>query len=307
MKPLSTFPLVSLVTVNYNGVVYTRDLLNSLRKISYPNIEVFVVDNASSESVDVLKDEFPEIILMKSPVNLGFAGGNNLAIKESKGKYVMLINNDTEVASDFLEPLVELMENNHEIGITSSKLIFSYAPDTIQYAGHSGINYYTSRGFAIAWRQKDEPKYSQAYPTNLGHGAAMMIRREAIEKVGLMAELYFLYYEETDFCERIKRAGFSIWFQGKSVVYHKESMSTGKFSPLKTYYLTRNRLIFVRRNTKGWKHYSCILFFYFIAFPKGLFNYLKKREYTLLQSFVKGALWNLWHFDIYKNEGLIHK
>lgn len=301
------FPLVSLVTVNYNGVAYTRDLLNSLRKISYPNIEVFVVDNASSEAPDILKEEFPEIILMKSPVNLGFAGGNNLAIREAKGKYIMLINNDTEVAADFLEPLVSLMESDDSIGIVSSKLIFSYAPDTIQYAGHSGINFYTSRGFAIGWRQKDEAKYSQAYPTNLGHGAAMMISRKAIEKVGLMAELYFLYYEETDFCERIKSAGFSIWFQGKSVVYHKESMSTGKFSALKIYYMTRNRLIFVRRNTRGWKHYSCILFFYGIAFPKGFFYYLFRKDFTLLKAFVRGAWWNLFHFDIYKNEGLIHK
>jgi GT2 family glycosyltransferase len=122
-----------------------------------------------------------------------------------------------------------------------------------------------------------------------------------------MADLYFLYYEETDFCERVKRAGFEIWYCGASKVYHKESMSVGKESPLKTYYLTRNRVIFTKRNTSGLQRYMAVLFFYLIAFPKGIIKYIFKKEYKLLGAFVRGAVWNLTHHNIYYNIGLIIK
>ncbi len=300
-------PLVSIITVNYNGKIHTQAFLNSLRQISYPAIEIFVVDNASTEPIAPLKTEFPEVIFIESKENLGFAGGNNLAIKQAKGKYFFLLNNDTEVEKGFLEPLVALMESNPNIGIVSSKLVYYAAPDTLQFAGSKGINMYTGRGFAIGHKEKDQPDFDREYRTMLAHGAAMMFSRQVVEKVGLMAELYFLYYEETDFCERVKRAGFEIWYCGKSKVLHKESMSVGKESPMKAYYLTRNRVIFTKRNTHGLQKAAALLFFYFISFPKGIMKYFVKKEFKLLWAFVKGACWNLSHFNIYHNEGLIIK
>lgn len=299
-------PLISIITVNYNGLEITEQFLISLTKCSYKNIEVFVVDNASKENPDELKLKFPFINLIKSNKNIGFAAGNNLAIRAAKGEYIFLLNNDTEVKNDFLEPLIELMENNKKIGIVSSKLLYFSKPDTIQYAGHNGINFYTGRGFGIGFMEHDSEKYNTCYKTELAHGAALMVSKVALEKVGLMAELFFLYYEEIDFCERIKQAGFEIWFCGKSVVYHKESITTGKFSPLKTYYLTRNRLIYTKRNTKGLQHYLCIIFFILISFPKGILQYLLKKEFTLLKAFVRGTLWNFKGKNIIINEGLIY-
>lgn len=299
-------PLVSIITVNYNGNEITDQFLNSLLQITYKNIEVFVVDNASSVSPDILKEKYPFIHLVKSKENVGFAAGNNIGIRQAKGKYFFLLNNDTEVAPNFLEPIVELMEINGNIGIASSKLIYYSKPNTIQYAGHNGINFYTGRGFSVGAMDIDAEKYNVSYRTQLGHGAAMMISRAAIEKIGLMAELFFLYYEEVDFCERIKQANFEIWYCGKSVVYHKESMSTGKSSPLKTYYLTRNRIIFTRRNTKGFQHYFCIIFFMFFSFPKGIIQFILKKEFKLLKAFVNGVFWNLRGKDIYYNEGTIY-
>ncbi|MCG9879575.1 MAG: glycosyltransferase family 2 protein [Bacteroidia bacterium] len=300
-------PLVSIITVNYNGLVFTRDFLNSLRAISYPNIEVFVVDNASTESITPLKTEFPEVIFIESKENLGFAGGNNLAIQQAKGSYYFLLNNDTEVEPGFLEPLVGLMESNKKIGLCSSKLVYYAEPSLLQFAGSKGINPYSGRGFAIGHKEKDSEAFSRSYKTELAHGAAMLISRAVVEKIGLMAELFFLYYEETDFCERVKRAGFEIWYCGASKVYHKESMSVGKDSPMKIYYLTRNRVIFTRRNTSGIQKIFALLFFYLIAFPKGVLKFILQGEYKLLQSFVKGACWNLTHFNIYSNTGLIIK
>ncbi len=300
-------PKITIITVNYNGLIHTEAFLNSLRKITYKNIEIIVVDNASPQGVGNLQSDFPEIKLILSPENLGFAGGNNLGIKEGTGKYFFLLNNDTEVEPDFIEPLVELMESNPQIGICSSKLVYYSQPDTLQFAGSTGINPYTGRGFAIGHGEKDEAKFDKSYKTLLAHGAAMMISRAAIEKVGMMAELFFLYYEETDFCERIKRGGFEIWYCGKSKVYHKESMSVGKESPMKVYYLTRNRIIYTRRNTKGLQKLLALSFFYSFSFPKGIFKYLLRKEFKLLASFWQGAIWNLYHFQIYSNTGLIIK
>ncbi|MDZ4666340.1 MAG: glycosyltransferase family 2 protein [bacterium] len=300
-------PLVSVITVNYNGSIYTRAFLNSLREISYPNIEVFVVDNASSESIASLKNDFPEVIFIESNENLGFAGGNNLAIQVAKGKYFFLLNNDTELEPNFIEPLVNLMESNDKIGIVSSKLVYYSQPNVLQFAGSKGINFYTGRGFAIGHKENDQEKYNASYKTELAHGAAMMFSRKVVEKVGLMADLFFLYYEETDFCERVKRAGFEVWYCGASKVYHKESMSVGKESPMKTYYLTRNRLVFTKRNTTGLQKLTAVLFFYFVSFPKGILKYIFKKEFKLLVAFVKGALWNLTHHEIYYNTGLIIK
>jgi len=300
-------PKITIITVNYNGLIHTEAFLNSLRKITYKNIEIIVVDNASPQGVGNLQSNFPEIKLILSHENLGFAGGNNLGIKEGTGKYFFLLNNDTEVDPDFIEPLVDLMESNPQIGIGSSKLVYYSQPDTLQFAGSTGINPYTGRGFAIGHGEKDDAKFDKSYKTLLAHGAAMMISRAAIEKVGMMAELFFLYYEETDFCERIKRAGFEIWYCGKSKVYHKESMSVGKESPMKVYYLTRNRIVYTRRNTKGLQKLLALSFFYSFSFPKGIFKYLLRKEFKLLASFWQGAIWNLYHFQIYSNTGLIIK
>jgi GT2 family glycosyltransferase len=158
----------------------------------------------------------------------------------------------------------------------------------------------------VGFLDKDSSKFNLSYRTELAHGAAMMISRKALEKIGLMAELFFLYYEEIDFCERVKNASFEIWYCGHSVVFHKESMSTGKSSPLKTYYLTRNRLIYSRRNTKGFQHYACIMFFLFISFPKGALKLFLKKEFTLLKAFIRGVFWNFKGNDIYYNEGKIY-
>lgn len=295
-------PLVSIVTVNFNGAQYTVELLDTLKKISYPNIEVFVVDNASTQPYDIITQKHPWVKFIRSEKNLGFAGGNNLALKEAKGKYCLLINNDTEVPEGFLEPLVEKLEVDEKCGCVSPKLIFHHTPDTMQYAGSYGFNVYTGRAFARGSREKDEGQYNSVEPTEMAHGAAMMFRTSLLKEIGLMAELYFLYYEEMDYCQRIKNAGYTIWYAGNSTVYHKESMSTGKNSPLKMYYLTRNRLIFIKRNFKGLAKWVSTLFYFFIAIPKNLVTLVLRREWNLILPLLRAAWWNLWHHDIYTNQ-----
>lgn len=127
------------------------------------------------------------------------------------------------------------------------------------------------------------------------HGAAMMCRRADLERVGLMEAHYFLYYEELDWCEKFKRAGQKIWFSGRTKVYHKESISVGKESNIKTYFMTRNRMLFIRRNTGWFNTLLFSLFYIFIACPKQILLYLKKGRKDLIKWVLKGLIWNFSH------------
>ncbi|MDB5257317.1 MAG: hypothetical protein JWM14_2012 [Chitinophagaceae bacterium] len=298
-----TQPLVSIVTVNYNGVKVTSEFLDSIQRITYKQIEVIVVDNASAENADVLKERYPWIILIKSPLNTGFAGGNNLGFQVAKGKYFLMLNNDTEVAPDFLEHLVKKMEEEPGVGVVSSKVIFFNSDNILQYAGAGQIHPITGRGGFIGTNEKDFLQYQSA-ETGHAHGAAMMVKREVIEKIGLMADLYFLYYEELDFCERIKNAGYSIWYIAESVVFHKESMTVGRENPLKVYYMTRNRILFLRRNKKTLMVALFMLYFTFIAVPKNSLEYIRRGKLDLLVAFLKGYAWNFFHYRIKQNPQL---
>jgi len=133
-------PLVSIITINYDQSRITCELLNSLKGITYPEVEIIVVDNASpTDDPGIIKDSFPEIVFIPSEKNLGFAGGNNLGIRVAKGKYILLLNNDTEVDPGFIEPLVAKLESDPLIGAVSPKIRFHHTPDTIQFAGYSPL------------------------------------------------------------------------------------------------------------------------------------------------------------------------
>ncbi|HTJ53111.1 MAG TPA: glycosyltransferase family 2 protein [Cyclobacteriaceae bacterium] len=293
---MSSLPLVSIISINYNQLHHTCAMIESLRKISYPNIEIIIVDNASKESPkERLEKGFPEAILILSEDNLGFAGGNNLGIKKATGKYLLFLNNDTEVVPGFLEPLVNLFESNSSVGIASPKILYYNSGETIQYVGCERVNPYTGRNKRIGFKEIDHGQFDTLAETELAHGAAMMLPRAVIDKVGLMPELFFLYYEELDWCESVKNKGYKIFVVPQSKVYHKESMSIGKNSTLKTYYITRNRLLFMRRNTSGITKLSWIVFYIIFSIPKNSLKYFLSREFDQLKAFWKGSLWNITH------------
>jgi GT2 family glycosyltransferase len=288
---MKTNPLVSIISVNYNQAQVTCAMLSSLEEVTYDNIEVIIVDNASEEDPEVIKKQYPGINLIKSEENLGFAGGNNLAIRAAKGKYLFFLNNDTEVMPHTIEPLVNFFEENKSAGIASPKIIF-HDTDIIQYAGATEISPWTGRNKGIGSMEKDAGQYDACYETPLAHGAAMMVPRHVIDSVGLMPELYFLYYEELDWCEMIKRAGYTCHYIGTSMIYHKESMSVGRNSLLKTYYINRNRLLFIRRNFFGWQKWSSILTFLLIAMPKRYLTHAFNGEWKYCAALCQGVSWN---------------
>jgi GT2 family glycosyltransferase len=286
------FPLVSIITVNFNGADYTCQMIASLKKISYPAIEIIVVDNASKASPLVIKALYPDIQLLISEVNVGFAGGNNIGIRASKGEYILLLNNDTEVDPHFLEPLVTQLASSQNIGGVSPK-VYYFDTNIIQFAGATPIHPITGRGGFIGEKEPDLGQYNTPTVCNHTHGAAMLVPRKVLEQVGLMSEFFFLYYEELDFCEKIKRAGYTFWYIPQAIVYHKESMAVGKKSALKVYYTTRNRILFMKRNVSSINYMLFWVYFICFAAPKNCFIFCLHQDWHLLKAYLKGIAWHL--------------
>lgn len=289
-------PLVSVITVNYNQSGVTLEFLNSLYSCSYTALEVFVVDNGSpNDHPDVIKEKFPDVHLIKTGKNLGFAGGNNVAVKKAKGKYLLFINNDTEVDPDFLQPLVDLLENNENIGMVSPKIHYFHTPNTFQFAGFTPFSKITVRNSAIGFGELDKGQYNHVCETGSIFGAAMLVPSRLVEEIGMMAELYFLYYEEHDWAARFMRSGYKIYFHGGSLVLHKESISTVKDSAFQIYYMQRGRILFARRNNQGVFKYLSVLYMYLIAMPKTGISYLMRGRLDLFKAILKALWWNVKH------------
>jgi len=288
-------PLISVITLNYNQIKVTCEFLDSMRKITYPNYEIILVDNASVENpTDLIKSKYPEIILIVAEKNFGFTGGNNLGILNAKGDFYFIVNNDTEVTSDLLEQMIEPFFRDPSIGMVSPKIKYFSNPQLIQYAGFSEVNPFTGRGKSKNEAKIDNGQYDKAGYTAYAHGAAMLVKKEVVEKVGMLPEHFFIYYEELDWSAHIRRAGYKIFYQPTGVIYHKESITMGKESALKAYYHTRNRILFMRRNANALHFMVFIFFLLFIIIPKNTIKYIIKGQWKHLRMFYKGLFWNLY-------------
>ena len=283
---------ISIITINYNGLANTCALIETIPFNDYP-LEVIVVDNASSEDeATLIEQRYPQVKVIRSKKNLGFAGGNNLGIKAALGKYLFFINNDTLLrpqTSD-LQQLINRLESDKKIGMVCPKIRFSWANNPIQYAGYTPLSHITLRNKAIGYGEEDNGQYNIAHPTPYAHGAAMMVKREAIENAGVMPECYFLYYEELDWSLMIRRAGYQIWYEPACTIYHKESQTTGQDSKFRTFYITRNRLLFAKRNLQGANKYLSYSYLILLVAFKDIIKQSLRGRLDLVQATIHGIL-----------------
>lgn len=280
---------MSIITINYNGINDTCKLIASIPEESLTT-EVIVVDNASSnDEASEIERLFPKVTVVRSKDNLGFAGGNNLGYKHSHGKFILFINNDTVFESSRIKPLIDRIESNENIGIVCPKIIFFDNPRLIQYAGYTPLSSITLRNQAIGCGEQDNGQYNEAHKTSYAHGAAMLVKRSAIEKVGTMPECYFLYYEELDWSMMMRRKGYEIWYEPHTTIYHKESKTTGRQSPLRQYYIVRNRLIFAKRNSEPKAKWLSYIYLVSAIFAKDILgNLLLHRKPSHAKASIKG-------------------
>lgn len=274
---------LSIITINYNGLKDTCQLIDSIP--FNDKMEVIVVDNASSkDDADIIQRRYRHVRVIKSEKNLGFAGGNNLGIKFAKGKYIFLINNDTVFKYFDIRTLTERLESSPNIAIVCPKIRFTWMKCPIQFAGYTPLSKITVRNHSIGFGEEDYGQFDKPHPTPYAHGAAMLIKKDAIDKVGLMPECYFLYYEEIDWSLMFTRAGYQIWYEPSCTIYHKESQSTGQNSPLRTYYITRNRLLLVKRNWHGLTKYFAYSYLICLVAPRDMLIHTCKNRQDLLKA-----------------------
>lgn len=250
MKPLK----VAVIVLNYNGTADTLECLRSLSACTYLTRMTIVVDNASKDSDALgrtLGSEFPGVHYLPRKDNAGFAGGNNEGMRyalERECDFVLLLNNDTTVAPDFIEKMIAAAQSNHHIGIVGAKIYFHEEPNVIWFNGADFSWIDGGRHFQYGMRDADQEQQA-VLSTPFVTGCAMLISKAVIEKIGLLEESFFMYYEDIDYCLRVKRAGFTLAVAQGAHVWHKISRSAkGMGTPRMHYYHVRNALLLTWRN-----------------------------------------------------------
>ena len=251
------YPKVSIIVLNWNGWQDTKECLNSLAEIDYQNYEIILVDNGSEDdSVERIKEYINQsaqnrkIKFLALNSNLGFAGGNNVGIKnalESGTDYIFLLNNDTIVEPDFLSELIKISESDKKIGIIGPKINFYDFKDRIWFFGGK-INWLLNKGTHIHYDELDKNLQDKPFESDYFTGCALLIKKEVIEKIRLMWNGYFLYYEDTDWNLKARKNGWKIMVAPNAKIYHKASRSAKENSFSYIYYHTRNGLYLAKRN-----------------------------------------------------------
>ena len=228
-------PSVKIIILNYNGREDTLECLHSLENLDYPNYHITIVDNGSQDGLgQEVKQDFPQVRYIYSPVNLRFAGGNNLAIIQAMSKgfeYILLLNNDTIVDHSFLKFLVESAQSSGEIGLCAPKMLYFNPSDTIWFAGGT-IDIRRAYLRHIGIGQKDDGRFDKLKEVSFLNGACLLIKAEVIDKIGMLDEDYFLYGEDVDYCLRARKAGYRLVFEPRARIWHKVSRSTPQFRKL---------------------------------------------------------------------------
>lgn len=235
---------VAAIILNFKVKEDTLECIASLKKSNYP-VKIFVVDNNSNDGIgkEVLKDK--EITFTQNEKNLGYTGGNNIGIKEALkvSDYIFVVNPDVIIGSDTIKKLVEALEAGADI---AGPKIYFHKLKKIWFAG-GVLDLANVIGSHRGVDEEDKGQYNLNGETDYISGASILIKKQVFEKIGLFDERYFLYYEDTDFCFRTKKAGFKIMYVPTTFVYHKNARSTKVGSPLQDYYMTRNRMLFAAK------------------------------------------------------------
>jgi GT2 family glycosyltransferase len=285
-------PKVSIIILNWNGKQNTINCLESLKLTTYTDYEITVVDNGSTDgSLEYLKDNHPDIKLIENGKNLGFAEGNNVAIKEilkrTEIKYIALLNNDTLVEPDWLEHLVNSLESDDYMGSCQPKILSLINPDTIDAVGISIDR--CGRAYQEGYNEKDSDKYSEIREVFGVCAGAALYRTKMLKQIGFFDKDFFAYYEDVDLAIRARLFRWRSFCVPQAVIYHIHSATLGSESPFKKYLLERNAYYYVIKCLP-----RKVIILFLISKSRSLFfsliNSIKQKNLELLKSLIKGNL-----------------
>jgi GT2 family glycosyltransferase len=263
-------PKVVIVVLNWNGKRVTAKCFESLKAIDYSNYEILLVDNGSTDgSQQYFRAQYPEIVLLENEVNLGFAEGNNVGIRHAmngRADYVLLLNNDTLVHAKFLSELVHVAERDSSIGFVGPKIYYRDwhgQRDVIAFAGGC-VNLWIGKARNIGEGEKERGQYEEIKEVSYLQGSCLLVKREVVQRVGLLDSTLFAYWEETDWCMRGRHAGYASVFVPSAKIWHEVAASTGGVRS--RYYLTRNLFWFMKKRATRKQYLSFLLYFFFVQF-----------------------------------------
>src|SRR5258708_284544 len=277
---------VSIIIVNFNGGKVFRECLVSLKKISYSNYEIIIVDNSSTDGTE-------KLATIRNKKNLGFVDGNNQGIKNAKGKYILLLNNDTKVSKNFLNVLVDKMESDPEIGVLQPKIFMMDNPGFLDNAG----SFITKIGFLRHWgfQKKDSSNFDTEREIFSAKGACMLIRKDLIDQIGLFDHDFFMYFEESDFCWRVWLCGYKVLFYPQTFIYHKIGFTIKRqnVSELNFHYY-KNRIASLIKNLNNWNVLWMVPLHLFLSLGISLIFFIRG-SITNPLIILRAIWWNIAH------------
>ena len=288
-----TYPKVSVIILNWNGLKDTIECLESLKKITHSNYEVIVVDNGSKENdADILEKKYKNYIkLIRNKENLGFAEGNNIGIRqilnEKKSNYILLLNNDTAVDPNFLTELVKVAESDSKIGICGAKNYyydFKGRKDVVWYAG-AKIKWWLGGAVSHGFQRKEMNFIKTEYVL----GSSMLIKTDLLRKIGLLDRSYFSYGEDAELCLRAQKAGYDNIYVPISKIWHKVSKAFNTNLPLQTFYRIRNSFWLIKNNFKKWQYIIFVITFFFYKQPIWITRFLWGGQFKQIKAFYQGV------------------
>ena len=288
-------PKVAIIILNWNGKEDTIECLESLKHVTYPNYEILLMDNGSTDgSVECFRERYPRMEIIENGKNLGFVEGNNVGIRKAMDEgadYVLLLNNDTVVDPEFLGELAKVAESDPKIGFVGPKVYYydyEGRKDVLNFAGGK-LNMWKGVSYHIGVNEIDYGQYNDITKVDYAEGSCLFVNKNVIKKIGLLDPSYFTYWEENDWCMRGMNAGYSSFFVPKAKIWHKIGASNQ--GTKKVYYLTRNRFWFMKRYA-NLNQYTIFLL-YFMSFQfwyLTCINIIYKRDFKAFNSFCKGII-----------------
>lgn len=291
---------VSIIVLNWNGKKFLKDCLNSLAKLTYPQVEIIVVDNNSTDgSQEFVKVNYQKVILIENKENYGFAKGNNIGFKASTGDYVLILNNDTIVTPNFLAPIIKDFENNPTIACLQPQIRLSENKELLDGVG----GFLTFTGFLYHFgylKDRMQSKYNKKMKIFSAKGACMLLRRKAIEKVGLFDEDFFIFFEETDLCFRFWLAGYFVVYEPESVIYHLgggDTTSSNSYQYEKRLYMSFRNMLCCYLKNFGTINLLIVLPIFIFLQVCLVFYYLITLKIKLMITVFKAFLWNIVNIE----------
>lgn len=287
---------VWIVIPTWNRCKDLLECLDSLNKVTYSPFKILVVDNASEDnSAGIVEDRYPHVSVIRLNENLGAPAASNIGFKyalNNGADYVLRLDSDTVVSPDFLTPLVFVGEKNPQIGVVSPKIYYYNPPDLIWYAG-VGANSWHFGAIDKMQNKKDSEVSSPSCLVDYVWGAAMLIKRDVLEKTQGFDTDFFIYYEEVDFCKRVQELGYQLYYTAESKIWHKVGIQNP--TAWSAYHWNLSKMILFRKHARNIFHrFSLILYAFAYAWGDALLNLVQVRKYSRNRGPLKDTLKGLW-------------